>query len=140
MKTYHIFGISSSCLIQIGKHSRSLSSSSGGAFTDDSGIHSRSTTNSSSINNNNNKDKAKSGDLTGRTSAGRRPIRKLPAPPKRTSHAHVIKLNTGHDETRKQRSLPTWPQVKPEVVNNQKDLVTVSGRLSNFFRSVKLSK
>ncbi len=89
----------------------------------------------------------KSGDLIGRATAARRPIRKLPAPPKKTSQAHVVKLNTGPNEFRKQRSLPTWPGTpgKPvtsakESGSSPKEIVTVSGRLSNFFRSVKLTK
>ncbi len=56
--------------------SRSVSSSSGGGLTDDSGIH---TFNSSSIDGNGNRDAKKS-------------FRKLPIPPKKAAQATVVKI------------------------------------------------
>ena len=98
----------------------------------------------------------KSGDFVGRSAVARRPIRKLPAPPKRTSHANVVKLNTGSGlgsgsgsgsgsglvpEVRKQRSLPAWPSSAAQEKQNENSKEnSVSGRLSNFFRSVKFTR
>ena len=82
-------------------------------MTDDSGIH---TFNSNSIDENDkNKNLKKS-------------IRKLPAAPKK---ATVVKISSA--EVRKtSRALPTCPENSGPV--------SMTGRLSNFFRSVKFSK
>lgn len=54
-------------------------------MTDDSGIHSRSTSNSKGHDKDNMEtNEAKSKNFMGRVSIARRPIRKLPSPPKRT--------------------------------------------------------
>ena len=92
----------------------------------------------------------------GRVSVGRRPIRKLPAPPPSSSRqAHVVKLGQSSQAIEnarlKGRSLPSWPQkssqnhqngsaIKGGVENNKNQLATTYGRLSSFFRSVKFAR
>lgn len=106
----------------------SCSSSSGDTVTDDSGVHSRST----------GKDSPPNPILDPvrleRVSLSRRPIRKLPMlPPKQ---AHIVKLNM-----KQQRTLPPVPNKQQEKTTTTTATQWIKhGRLSNFFRSVKLNR